>query len=154
MKNTTRYTAARLETDLVDMNETLAKMGDPYRFLIGGRYGHTAVDLATPEQLARHCCQRNLELGTPRECLAACAAYVAQASANAAAREKSAEQGPKITLTEDQETAQGERIAAAFGLKRSREYPDRFTLCDGYGTKTALGVYRVAFALVHPDAVS
>lgn len=48
---------------------------------------------------------------------------------------------------EQREAAQGERIAAALGLKRSREYPDRFE-CGEFGTKTALGVYRVMARLV------
>ena len=150
---TNRFTAKALDAALPALNQTLAEIGDEYRFVAGGRNGYTAVDLATPEQSARFCCSRNLESGTPRECLAACHSYVSQASGRAAAREAAAKTGPQITLTEEQESAEGARIAAAFGLKRSRENPDRFTLADGYGTKTALGVYRVAFSLVHPRAV-
>lgn len=78
---TNRFTAKSLAAALPALNETLAKLNDPLRFTIEGRYGYTAVDLATPEQLAAYCCQRNLETGTPRECLTACHAYVAQSAA-------------------------------------------------------------------------
>ena len=80
----TRYTGKSLEADCVRFNEQLAERGDAYRFDVGYRYNYTAVDLATPEQLARHCCQRNLETGTPRECLAACYRYLAEGVRNPA----------------------------------------------------------------------
>ena len=71
-----RYTGKSLEADIAAINETLAKLNAEYRLEVGYRYNYTAVDLATPEQLARHCCQRNLETGTPRQCLAAANAYL------------------------------------------------------------------------------
>jgi hypothetical protein len=49
-----------------------------YRFDVGYRYNYTTIDLATPEQLARYCCARNLQTGTPRECLNACYQYIAE----------------------------------------------------------------------------
>jgi hypothetical protein len=82
MKTTaSRFTAKALAAALPALNETLAKLGDSYRFTIEGRYGYSAIDLATPEQLAAFCCHSNLETGTPRECLAACHKYVSQAAA-------------------------------------------------------------------------
>ena len=71
-----RYTGKCLERDVVELNKQLAAMGAELRFDVGYRYNYTAIDLATPEQLERHCCQRMLTSGTPRECLAACHAYV------------------------------------------------------------------------------
>jgi hypothetical protein len=73
-----RYTGKSLEADVASFNEQLAARGDAYRFLVSYRYNYTAVDLATPAQLARHICQRNLETGTPRECLNACYRYLAE----------------------------------------------------------------------------
>ncbi len=71
-----RYTHKCLEADAAELNKQLEAMGAALRFDIGSRYNYSAVDLATPEQLAVHSCQRNLECGTPRECLAACYRYV------------------------------------------------------------------------------
>lgn len=72
-----RYTHKSLQADVAELNEKLAEKGHEYRFMVGGRYNYSAIDLATVEQLERHCCQRNLTLGTPRECLAECHAYMA-----------------------------------------------------------------------------
>ncbi len=80
MKTNARFTAKSLDAALPALNETLAKLADPYRFVAGGCNGYTAVDLATPEQANRFCSARNLETGTPRECLAACHAYVSEAA--------------------------------------------------------------------------
>lgn len=74
----TRYTASRLAEDIAELNKTLERMKHPLRFVIGGRYGHSAIDMATPEQISRHVCERNLALGTPRECLNECHAYIAR----------------------------------------------------------------------------
>lgn len=74
----TRYTAKQLEADLVELNEKLVKCNHQYRFVIGGRYGYTAIDLATPEQAEHGCCQRMLIGGTPRECLNECYAYISR----------------------------------------------------------------------------
>ena len=73
-----RYTGKSLEADVKGFNEQLAARGDAYRFDVGYRYNYTAIDLATPKQLARHCCARNLQTGTPRECLNACYKYLAE----------------------------------------------------------------------------
>lgn len=72
-----RYTGKSLEKDVQEINAKLEKLNSPLRCVVGYRYNYTAIDLATPEQMARHCCQRNLETGTPRECLAAANAFVA-----------------------------------------------------------------------------
>lgn len=73
----TRYTGKSLERDVIALNAKLAERGHDLRFDVGYRYGYTAIDLATPEQLEKHCCQRMLIGGTPRECLSACHAYMA-----------------------------------------------------------------------------
>jgi len=73
-----RYTGKKLEKDVASFNETLATRGDALRFVVDYRYNYTAVDLATPEQLARYCTQRTLATGTPRECLQECYRYLAQ----------------------------------------------------------------------------
>lgn len=71
-----RYTHKALAADVEALNAKLAEKNHEYRFMIGARYNYSAVDLATPEQLARHCCQRMLVGGTPRECLASCHEYM------------------------------------------------------------------------------
>ncbi len=73
----TRYTGKCLEKDLERFNAQLEAVGHDLRFVIGYRYNYTAVDLATPEQAAKYCTQRTLQCGTPRECLNACHAYMA-----------------------------------------------------------------------------
>ena len=72
-----RYTHKDLDSALPALNEKLAKLGHEYRFDLGARYGYSAIDLATPEQLKAHTCYRMLHGGTPRECLAACNQYIA-----------------------------------------------------------------------------
>lgn len=72
-----RYTHKALTADVETLNAKLAEKSHDMRFMVGARYGYSAIDLATVEQLARHCCQRMLEGGTPRECLAACHKYMA-----------------------------------------------------------------------------
>lgn len=74
---TKRYTGKSLENDVNEINHKLDKLNAPYRIDVGYRYNYTAVDLATPQQLRDHCCQRNLETGTPRECLTAALGYLA-----------------------------------------------------------------------------
>ena len=85
-----RYTGKSLEKDVEGFNAQLGAIGDTYRFSVQYRYGYAAVELATPEQLAHHCHQRNLEIGSPRECLAACNRYLASAALNALARKGAA----------------------------------------------------------------
>jgi hypothetical protein len=50
------------------------------------------------------------------------------------------------TLTETEETRRGELIARILKLKHSREYPDRYN--TEWGTKTALGLFRIMARLV------
>jgi hypothetical protein len=72
----TRYTHKALEADIIPLNEKLARWGHELRFVVERRNGYVAIDLATPEQMARHCCQRMLIGGTARECLTECEAYL------------------------------------------------------------------------------
>jgi hypothetical protein len=71
-----RYSYKNLKADVEILNAKLAEKGHNMRFIIGGRNGYTAIDLATIEQLARHACERMLVGGSPRECLAACHEYI------------------------------------------------------------------------------
>lgn len=73
---TTRYTHKRLEEDVAALNKQLEAMNAQMRLDVGSRYNYSAIDLATPEQLARHCCQRMLVGGTPKECIAEARSYV------------------------------------------------------------------------------
>lgn len=72
----TRYTGKSLEADVAALNAKLESMGHDLRFDVGYRYNYTAIDLATVEDLKRHCCQRMLIGGTPRECLHAAQMHV------------------------------------------------------------------------------
>ena len=67
-----------MEAQLPALNARLEKAGHELRLVAGARYGYSAIDLATPEQVAAFCCQRTLCTGTPRECLAEAQAYVLQ----------------------------------------------------------------------------
>jgi hypothetical protein len=78
MKMKTRYTWKSLEKDIEKLNKQLEERGNKYRLVVGYRYNYTAIDLATPEQLARHCISRTLECGTPRECLNACYRFLSE----------------------------------------------------------------------------
>ena len=71
-----KYTHKSLCADILSLNAKLEKAGHAMRLLDGRRYGYSAIDLATEEQSKRHCCQRMLCGGTPRECLAEAQAYV------------------------------------------------------------------------------
>lgn len=71
-----RYTYNNLKSDVEILNAKLAEKGHGMRFMVGGRNGYTAIDLATIEQLACHSCERMLVGGTPKECLAACHEYM------------------------------------------------------------------------------
>ena len=73
-----RYTHKSLCADLLALNAKLEKAGHAMRLVDGRRYGYSAVDLATEEQVKRYCTQRMLCGGTPRECLAEAQAYVLQ----------------------------------------------------------------------------
>jgi uncharacterized protein (DUF58 family) len=72
-----RYTVALLRDVVYSLNLKLAERGHAFRFVIGGRHNRTAIDLATPEQMAAHCRHEMLESGTPRKCADACFRYVA-----------------------------------------------------------------------------
>ena len=71
-----RYTFKSLDNDIDALNAQLENWGHTPRLQAGQRYGYSALDLATVEQHARHCCERNLETGSPRECLAAAQSYM------------------------------------------------------------------------------
>ena len=71
-----RYTFKSLDNDIDALNAQLENWGHTPRLQAGQRYGYSALDLATVEQHARHCCERNLETGSPRECLAAAQSYI------------------------------------------------------------------------------
>jgi len=76
-----RYTHKQLTVDVDKINALLDARGDTsMRFVVGGRYGYSAIDLATPEQLKKHCCERMLIGGTPRQCYEACLCYLGSAS--------------------------------------------------------------------------
>ena len=83
-----KYTHKSLCADLLALNAKLEKAGHDMRLVDGHRYGYSAVDLATKEQVERHCCQRMLCGGTPRECLAEAQAYVLQAASPAQPAER------------------------------------------------------------------
>lgn len=48
-----RYTSKQLEKDVESLNQTLAEKNHGFRFMVGYRYNYTAIDLATPEEMAR-----------------------------------------------------------------------------------------------------
>ena len=77
----TRYTVKKLEMDCIGLNASLDKFGAKYRLVVGQSYNRTQIDLATPEQMKRHCCYAQLVSGTPRECRDAAALYVLRAFA-------------------------------------------------------------------------
>jgi hypothetical protein len=72
-----RYTFKSLQADIQALNKKLEDRNDPHRFVIDSRNNYTAIDLARPNQLAGHTVVRNLECGTPRQCLNACHEYMA-----------------------------------------------------------------------------
>ena len=71
-----RFTHKMLVASLPELNAKLESAGHAYRFVDGHRYGYSAIDLATPDDVKRHCCYRMLVGGTPRECLAEAQSYV------------------------------------------------------------------------------
>jgi hypothetical protein len=66
-----RYTFKALQSDIQDINKTLEERKSNKRLTVENRNGYTAVDICRLEQLDKKTCERNLECGTPRECLAA-----------------------------------------------------------------------------------
>lgn len=128
-----RYTHRRLERDVEDWNRILEERGHEYRFVVGGAYNCTQIDVATPAQMAEHVTSRQIESGTPRECRAKCLNYIAHV--------------PKTPpLTEKEEGRRGALIADALGLRKDR----RATMTNGkpfwktdVGTKTNLGLFRL-----------
>ena len=81
---TKRYTNKALTEDCAELNEKLVKLYElngtepnrRYFFVVGARYGWSAIDLANAEQMARHCRASNLTSGKPRDCLAAAQDFV------------------------------------------------------------------------------
>ena len=75
-----RYTYNNLKSDVEILNAKLAEKGHNMRFMVGGRNGYTAIDLARVNEQGEKCgIQNTLETGTPRECLAACHEYMVHA---------------------------------------------------------------------------
>ena len=72
-----RYTGKSLEQDVAGFNTRLESLKHEYRIVVEYYNGYTHVALATPEQVGRHCTQRKITGGNPRECLNACYAYLA-----------------------------------------------------------------------------
>ena len=73
---TTRYTYKSLEAECSYLNDQMKADGIEWVLVPGGRYGYSAVDIATPEAAARHCVNRTLETGSPRECAAEARKFV------------------------------------------------------------------------------
>ena len=81
---TKRYTNKALTEDCAELNEKLVKLYElngtkparRYFFVVGARYGWSAIDLANAEQSARGCLTRTLTSGKPRDCLAAAQDFV------------------------------------------------------------------------------
>ena len=71
-----RYTYNRLKEDIAALNKELEERGHEYRFQLGHRNGYTAIDLARTQQHKRGTCVRNIQCGSPRECLTACENYI------------------------------------------------------------------------------
>ena len=71
-----RYTQKQFKADLPGLNKQLEAKNSRFFFVFGARNDYTAVDLATAEELKRHCCTNNLEAGSPKECLKACYQYI------------------------------------------------------------------------------
>jgi len=74
--NKTRFTRNHLIQEIKKLNDILEQKNHEYRFVTGGRYNKSAIDLATPEQVKRHTCSINLALGTPKQCLNECMDYM------------------------------------------------------------------------------
>ncbi len=70
-----RYTRSDLHEDIKAINETLA--GSGYYIFAQGRNGYTGLDeyKGDPNQRDSGKCIRNLQCGTPRECLQAALSY-------------------------------------------------------------------------------
>lgn len=73
-----RITYKALEADCTQLNAQMKDAGINWLLIPGQRNGYTAVDIATPEQRETGAVQRNLECGSPRECLAAAHQFVNQ----------------------------------------------------------------------------
>lgn len=66
-----RYTSKMLETDAAELNEELAAEGIRTQYIVGGRYGYTAVDVRRGNMLEHSGISGTVETGTARECMAA-----------------------------------------------------------------------------------
>lgn len=75
-KKVTRYSAANLAADLIRFNALLEKANHKFRLSLGGAYGLSFVNLATPEQVKNNCCERLLCSGKPSHCLDKVNAYL------------------------------------------------------------------------------
>lgn len=64
-----RYTVKTLKQDVETINESLAFGGSAYSFEVSERNGYTAIDLIKIDVHGEYNCERNIEAGTPRECI-------------------------------------------------------------------------------------
>lgn len=63
-----RYTRNNLVEDVESVNATMEEFGIDWRYVVGGRYGYTALDAGTVEITNQHCVNTTVQCGTPREC--------------------------------------------------------------------------------------
>lgn len=75
MAHTSRYTYKMLQADVKELNADLMPTG--YYLVVDSRNGYTALDeyKVNPDKAGRGICVRNIEIGTPRICLAAANNY-------------------------------------------------------------------------------
>lgn len=60
-----RYTHNKMEADLEAINQQLKIDDINLVFVAGQRYGYSAIDYGTNEQIERHCIQSTLDAGKP-----------------------------------------------------------------------------------------
>lgn len=75
MARQSRYTVKDLRADVAELNKTLKPSG--YYLDVECRNGYTGLDeyRVSTDPAKRDTCVRNIECGSPRECLAAANAY-------------------------------------------------------------------------------
>lgn len=83
------YTYNQLLTDLEALNRQLREVNSKFLFTTGRAYDCTQLQLATQKQIDSHCCQEQIESGTPRECLHRARAYAMRVFYEASKKEDS-----------------------------------------------------------------
>ena len=63
-----RYTAKDLKAEVERVNQDMEERGIDWRYVVGGRYGYTALDGGTVEIVSKHCINTTHQCGSPREC--------------------------------------------------------------------------------------